>query len=201
MEYREYQSRQAGRLELHRRLYDDLAVYHLQTDGKQKHIDFIDKFVGYYVFDDGSIRGYELETYNVDNINEGRSTFDLYRETGKDKYKKAIELLYSQLKTQPRTGTGNFAQENLSRSGPGLTGCIWLRFFYTRYEAEFNGGKNFSDIVNQFQNVYDNMYDKKNASLTITAGTTPSRRSCAVKRTFKELPLPFNRRMVPVWGL
>ena len=76
--------------------------------GEKKYLEFIDSFVDYYVFDDGSIRGYELETYNVDNINEGRVLFDLYRETGKEKYKKAIELLYSQLEKQPRTAAGNF---------------------------------------------------------------------------------------------
>ena len=65
-----------------------LYTIYRQT-GNKKYIDFIDKFIGYYVFDDGSIRGYELETYNVDNINEGRVLFDLYRETGKDKYKKS----------------------------------------------------------------------------------------------------------------
>ena len=137
-----------------------LYTIYRQT-GNKKYIDFIDKFIGYYVFDDGSIRGYELETYNVDNINEGRVLFDLYRETGKDKYKKAIELLYSQLKTQPRTGTGNFWHKKIYPDQVWLDGLYKAQVFYTRYEAEFNGGKNFSDIVNQFQNVYDNMYDKK----------------------------------------
>ena len=41
--------------------------------GNKKYLEFIDKFVDYYVFDDGAIRGYEMSTYNVDNINEGRA--------------------------------------------------------------------------------------------------------------------------------
>ena len=92
------------------------SIYQQKNDGA--YLDFIDGFVDYYVFADGSIRGYELETYNVDNINEGRILFDLYRETGKEKYRKAADLLYKQLLAQPRTGTGNFwHKKNLPQPG------------------------------------------------------------------------------------
>ena len=128
--------------------------------GKKSYLDFIDEFVDYYVSEDGSIRGYELDTYNVDNINEGRVLFDLYRETKKEKYKKAIELLYSQLKTQPRTAIGNFWHKKIYPEQVWLDGLYMAQVFYTRYETEFNGGKNYADIVKQFRNVYDNMYDK-----------------------------------------
>lgn len=137
-----------------------LYTIYRQT-GKKKYIDFIDKFVDFYVFEDGSIRGYDLDTYNVDNINEGRVLFDLYRETGKEKYKKAIELLYSQLKGQPRTAIGNFWHKKIYPNQVWLDGLYMAQVFYTRYETEFNGGKNYEDIVRQFQNVYDNMYDKQ----------------------------------------
>ncbi len=129
--------------------------------GKKKYLDFIDRFVDYYVFEDGTIRGYELDTYNVDNINEGRVLFDLYRETGKPKYRKAIDLLYSQLKTQPRTAIGNFWHKKIYPNQVWLDGLYMAQVFYTRYEAEINGGKDYEDIVKQFQNVYDNMYDKQ----------------------------------------
>ncbi len=131
-----------------------------EQTGNAKYLNFIDSFVDYYVFDDGSIRGYELETYNVDNINEGRVLFDLYRETGKEKYRKAIELLYCQLKAQPRTAAGNFWHKKIYPEQVWLDGLYMAQVFYTRYETEFNGGKNYPDIVRQFKNVYDNMYDK-----------------------------------------
>lgn len=131
-----------------------------QQTGKKKYIDFIDKFVDYYVFEDGSIRGFKLDTYNVDNLNEGRVLFDLYKETGKPKYKKAIELLYSQVQGQPRTAIGNFWHKKIYPEQVWLDGLYMAQVFYTRYEAEFNNGKNFGDIAKQFQNVYDNMYDK-----------------------------------------
>ncbi len=128
--------------------------------GDRKYLDFIDNFVDYYVFDDGSVRGYDKETYNLDNLNEGRVLFDLYRETGKEKYKKAIELLYGQILSQPRTGTGNFWHKKIYPNQVWLDGLYMAQVFYTRCEAELNGGKNLQDIVNQFSAVYDNMYDK-----------------------------------------
>ena len=129
--------------------------------GNRKYLDFIDKFVDYYVYEDGSIRGYDLDTYNVDNLNEGRVLFDLYRETGKAKYKKAIDLLYSQILGQPRTGLGNFWHKKIYPDQVWLDGLYMAQVFYTRYESEFNGGKNHKDIVSQFTGVYNNMYDKE----------------------------------------
>ncbi len=129
--------------------------------GERKLLEFIDNFVDYYVFEDGTIRGYELETYNLDNLNEGRILFDLYRETGKEKYKKGIELLHRQIENQPRTGTGNFWHKLIYPDQVWLDGLYMAQVFYTRYETEFNGGKNYPDIARQFRGVYENMYDKQ----------------------------------------
>ncbi|MCM1236630.1 MAG: glycoside hydrolase family 88 protein [Ruminococcus flavefaciens] len=129
--------------------------------GNKKYLNFIDTFVDWYVFDDGSIRGYDIESYNVDNINEGRVLFDLYRETGKEKYKKAIDLLYRQLEKQPRTALGNFWHKKIYPEQVWLDGLYMAQVFYTRYETEFNRGGGYADIVRQFKNVYNNMYDKE----------------------------------------
>lgn len=129
--------------------------------GNKKYLEFIDKFVDYYVFDDGAIRGYEMSTYNVDNINEGRVLFDLYKETGKFKYKKAINLLYSQLQSQPRTELGNFWHKKIYPNQVWLDGLYMAQVFYTLYETVFNRGRNYGDIVKQFRNVYEHMYDNE----------------------------------------
>ncbi len=129
--------------------------------GTKKYIDFIDKFVDYYVFEDGTIRGYKVEDYNLDNLNEGRVLFDLYKETGKEKYKKAIELLHTQILGQPRTEIGNFWHKKIYPNQIWLDGLYMAQVFYTRYETEMNAGKNYADIVKQFTNVYDHMFDKQ----------------------------------------
>ena len=128
--------------------------------GDKKYLDFIDKFVDYYVFDDGTIRGYKLETYNLDNLNEGRILFDLLKETGKIKYGKAIELLYRQIKEQPRTSVGNFWHKEIYPNQVWLDGIYMSEVFYTRYVSE-RGNKDFSEIIRQFEGVFNHMYDKE----------------------------------------
>ena len=135
------------------------TIYKLR--GEKRYLDFIDNFIDYYVYEDGNVRGYELETYNVDNLNEGRVLFDLYAETGKDKYLKAIELLHKQVLGQPRTEYGNFWHKKIYPDQVWLDGLYMAQVFYTRYETQFNGGKNLDDVVKQFENVYAHMYDKR----------------------------------------
>lgn len=134
------------------------SIYKLS--GNKKYLDFIDNFVDWYVFDDGTIRGYSVDAYNLDNLNEGRILFDLYRETGKEKYRKAIDLLYTQVKEQPRTEYGNFWHKAIYPNQVWLDGMYMSEVFYTRYVAEIGDG-DFSEIVKQFKSVFDNMYDKE----------------------------------------
>ncbi len=140
-------------------MMNSLYSIYLQT-GNKKYIDFIDWFVDYYVFDDGSIRGYDPEEYNLDNLNEGRILFDLYRETGKEKYRKAIDLQYSQIEGQPRIAIGNFWHKKIYPDQVWLDGLYMAQVFYTRYQTECADG-DYSDIIRQFCNVYENMYDKE----------------------------------------
>lgn len=134
------------------------SIYKLS--GNKKYLDFIDNFIDYYVAEDGSILGYSLETYNLDNLNEGRILFDLYKETGKEKYNKAIELLYKQIVEQPRTEYGNFWHKKIYPHQVWLDGIYMSEVFYTRYVSE-RGNGDFSEIEKQFVSIYEHMYDKK----------------------------------------
>lgn len=127
------------------------------------------------------ILGYKLEDYNLDNLNEGRVLFDLYRETCKSKYLKAIGLLHRQLEEQPRTAAGNFWHKKIYPNQVWLDGLYMAQVFYTRYETELNRGKGYADIVKQFKTVYENMYDR-DKKLYYHAGTIPPRRFGLTRR-------------------
>lgn len=135
-----------------------LNLYNLT--GENKYFEFVDNYIDYYVFDDGSIRGYKLETYNIDSINEGRVLFELYEKTHKEKYLKAINLLYSQLKNQPRTKEGNFWHKKIYTNQVWLDGLYMGQPFYVNYANRFDKSLT-NDIVNQFKNVYEIMFDKE----------------------------------------
>ena len=131
-----------------------------KTTGDKKYLDFVISFVDYYVSEDGSILGYDPKKYSTDDVSESRILFDLYSYTGKEKYKKAIELTHSQILTHPRTKEGNFWHKAIYHDQVWLDGLYMMQVFYTRYQSQY-GGKDYSDIINQFENVRRIMFDEE----------------------------------------
>ena len=127
--------------------------------GQERYYEFAENFLDYYVFEDGSLRGFKEEDYNLDNICEGRVLFDVYKMSGKEKYRKAIETLYGQIQRQPRTHEGNFWHKAIYPNQVWLDGLYMAQVFYSKYTAEFENGAHYDDILNQFRNVRARMYD------------------------------------------
>ena len=127
--------------------------------GDEKYYDFAENFLDYYVFEDGSIRGFKEADYNLDNICEGRVLFDVYAKSGKEKYRKAIDTLYGQLLRQPRTHEGNFWHKAIYPNQVWLDGLYMAQVFYAKYTGEYENGKGYEDICNQFRTVRAKMYD------------------------------------------
>lgn len=137
-----------------------LELYHIT--GNQKYLDFADNFIDYFVQEDGSIKSYDPEEYNLDNVNAGKTLFDLYKLTNKEKYRKAIDTIYSQIQKQPRTSTGNFWHKLIYPNQIWLDGLYMGQPFYMQYELEYNQGKNCMDSYNQFIHVYNLLRNEKN---------------------------------------
>lgn len=127
--------------------------------GNDKYFEFAERFVDYYVFDDGTIRGYNIEKYNLDDLNEGRVLFELYEKTGKEKYRLAIEHQALQLKDQPRTNTGNFWHKLIYPHQIWLDGLYMAQVFSTKYQ-KYKGNKDYSDVLMQIKNVRKYMFDE-----------------------------------------
>ena len=131
-----------------------------KTTGERKYLDFVISFVDYYVSEDGSILGYDPRKYSTDDVSESRILFDLYKYTGNEKYRKAIELAHSQILTHPRTKEGNFWHKAIYHDQVWLDGLYIMQVFYTRYQSQY-GGKDYGDIIRQFQNVRRLMFDEE----------------------------------------
>lgn len=127
--------------------------------GDRKYYDFAENFLDYYVFEDGSLRGFKESDYNLDNICEGRVLFDVYRMSGKEKYRRAMETLHGQLLRQPRTNEGNFWHKAIYPNQVWLDGLYMAQVFYARYTTEFENGAGYGDIRRQFRTVREKMYD------------------------------------------
>ena len=137
-----------------------LELYHIKKN--PAYLEFADAFIDYFVQEDGSILSYDPKEYNLDNVNAGKTLFDLYKLTGKEKYRKAMDTVYSQLQGQPRTSTGNFWHKMIYPNQVWLDGLYMAQPFYMQYELTFNDGKNCEDSYQQFLTVYDRMRDLRN---------------------------------------
>ena len=115
----------------------------------QKYFDYLKKNVDEYVEADGNIRTYELEEYNIDQINNGKLLLTLYQETGLEKYKKAAYLQREQLKTHPRTSEGGFWHKNIYPHQMWLDGLFMGSPFYAEFAKIFNEPEIFDDVAHQ----------------------------------------------------
>lgn len=116
----------------------------------KQYFDFIQRNMDHFVSDDGSIRSYSIDEYNIDHILPGRALLFLYKTTRQEKYKKAAALLREQLKTHPRTSDGGFWHKKIYPSQMWLDGLYMGEPFYAEYAATFNEPKAFDDIAKQF---------------------------------------------------
>ena len=131
-----------------------------EITGEREYFDFVEHFIDAYILDDGTIRTYSLEKYNLDDINEGRVLLPLYRATGKEKYRLAAEKLKHHLDTQPRTAENNFWHKAIYPNQVWLDGIYMAQVFYALYQKEFGGGDD-SDILNQIETVHEKMFDRE----------------------------------------
>ncbi len=115
----------------------------------QKYFDYIKKNLDEYVEEDGNIKTYELDEYNIDQVNNGKLLLMLFNETGEEKYKKAAYLQREQLKTHPRTSEGGFWHKQIYPHQMWLDGIFMGSPFYAEFAKIFNEPEIFDDVAHQ----------------------------------------------------
>lgn len=111
------------------------------------------------VRDDGSISGYRLDEYNVDQINAGKVVLDLWKITERKKYRDAVTLLAEQMKAHPRTPSGSFWHKKIYPDQIWLDGLYMFGPFLARYAAETGKPEILDDVCTQVLHVGESMRD------------------------------------------
>ena len=124
------------------------GVWNATGDGK--YFNYIQKSMDVFVSDDGNIRGYKHDEFNIDHVNNGKLLLLLYRVTGREKYKKAADLLRGQLREHPRTSEGGFWHKKVYPYQMWLDGLYMGEPFYAEYAMLFHEDTAFNDIARQF---------------------------------------------------
>lgn len=144
-------------------LYALDQVWRHTADGK--YLKYILKDLDLFVQPDGNIRTYKPEEYNIDNVATGRALLLAWQQTGKEKYKKAAEILRAQLARHPRTKENGFWHKQRYPNQMWLDGLYMAEPFYTEYSTVFAENANFDDIALQFRLIEQHLRDPKTGLL------------------------------------
>lgn len=129
--------------------------------GENRYFDYVEQWADSLINEQGEIHLYDLATYNIDYINSGKVLFDLYRQTGKEKYRKAMDVLIHQLKNHPRTLEGAFWHKLIYQHQIWLDGLYMASPFMAQYGAEYGKPEWIDEAVKQFALCHKHTYDAR----------------------------------------
>ena len=138
---------------------DGIAEVWKQTKDR-KYFDYIKECMDTFVQEDGSIKGYKVDEYNIDHLNNGKILLTIYQETKEEKYKKALQLLRTQIDNHPRTREGVFWHKEIYPEQIWLDGLYMGATFYAKYVNEFGNAGEFDDIAQQFVIAKNHLIDE-----------------------------------------
>ena len=120
-----------------------------RATGEARYRRFVKDTIDLFIDPAGGIRTYDLEEYNLDQINAGKLLFPLYQITGDERYKKAAALLRKQLEAQPRTRSGGFWHKQIYPDQMWLDGIYMAAPFYAEFARMFDEPSAFDDVAHQ----------------------------------------------------
>lgn len=164
-------------------------VYDYTSDNRL--LEYIQVNIDRYVEDDGNIRTYRAQDYNLDHIHNGKILLMLYRNTGEHKYALAAQHLIRQLDNQPRTQSGGFWHKKIYPHQMWLDGHYMAMPFLAEYGTLFNERKYIDEAVFQLLLMEKNARDPKSGLLY--HGFDESR--C------QRWSDPFTGRSPQIWGM
>ena len=132
--------------------------------------DYVDAWYDAIIDSTGRIYKYKKSNYSTDHICPGRTLFQLYDMTGKEKYRAAMDTLYNQILDHPRTSEGGFWHKAVYANQMWLDGLYMAQPFYAEYTVRYVADSlqreaHFNDIVLHFQTVYDHTLDPETGLL------------------------------------
>lgn len=132
-----------------------------QVTGDERHLRFVADWIDRFVRADGSIHTYRVDEYNLDQINAGKLLFGALERTDDERYRKALDLLREQLRTQPRTKSNGFWHKKIYPYQMWLDGIYMAGPFLAEYARRFDEPAIFEDVVRQIMLIEKHTRDEK----------------------------------------
>ena len=136
-----------------------LDVY--ETYGGEDILKYVDDWYGLCIEDDGHVTYYYKGDYTVDKVCPARTMYQLYDDTGKEKYRFAIDSMMTRLSRHPRTSEGAFWHKTVYPYQIWLDGLYMAEPFYAEYTSRYAEDKDagWADIINDFVVAARRTYD------------------------------------------
>ncbi|MDD4991082.1 MAG: glycoside hydrolase family 88 protein [Paludibacter sp.] len=120
-----------------------------KSTGNKQYFDYVKEYADSLISDNGDIKLYDKESYNIDYVNSGKILFSIYKQTGNNKYRLAMDNLIDQLKKQPRTSEGGYWHKKIYENQIWLDGIYMASPFMAQYGATFNQPQWIDEAVKQ----------------------------------------------------
>ena len=130
--------------------------------GHDKYFNYVKEYCDTMLTTDGHIVSYKPSELSLDRINTGKIFFRMYERTKDEKYRKAMDMLRSQLTCQPRTSEGGFWHKLVYPNQMWLDGIYMASPFYAEYTFRNNRPEDYQDVLNQFLVIARHTYDPAN---------------------------------------
>lgn len=127
--------------------------------------DFVYTEVSARIGADGTIRGFDPDEFNIDNVNGGKVIAALYARTGETRFRSALDAQMAQLARHPRTRSGNYWHKRIYPNQVWLDGLYMaqpLRCMAARLDGH---APVIEDIVGQFAFVQATLRDERTGLL------------------------------------
>ncbi len=136
-----------------------------EKSGDEKYYRYAEAYADTMVNEDGTIKTYVLEKYNIDHINPGKILFPILDKTGNPKYLKALQLLRSQMETHPRISNGGFWHKQIYPHQVWLDGLYMAAPFLAEYGKRFDEPALFDEVTLQLTTAWNDLYDENSGLL------------------------------------
>ena len=141
----------------------DVYCHSEQSEESRSILSYVDAWYDTMIDENGRIHKYKVSNYSTDHICPGRTLFQLYDLTGKEKYRMAMDTLYTQIQGMPRTPEGGFWHKKVYPDQMWLDGLYMAQPFYaeytSRYVPENERLANYVDITRHFLIVAGHTFD------------------------------------------
>jgi len=136
-----------------------------EKTGDEKYFNYAENYADTMVNEDGSIKTYRLDRYNIDHINPGKMLFPVYKRTGNPKYLKALQLLRSQMETHPRISNGGYWHKQIYPHQVWLDGLYMAGPFLAEYGKTFDEPALFDEVALQLTTAWEDLIDEETGLL------------------------------------